>query len=821
MAVSWPPDSVNVAQGVGSLSEVVVSVPVTAAWGKAGSGSVPHPLVCHMIDTVAVAEQLYDVYLGPTMRRELETGLGPLGHVPSWVAVLCGLHDLGKCSPVFQAKRLDLAVASFGDQVKGELERLVSAAQKGRVDIKHGDFTTVYFRDALRRWGATADVTAAIAHGIGGHHGNLIASDKYLAAKDRRGHYGGHRWDQWRDDLVTALIQLWSLGEPAEANWAETSLDVATAAVGLIALTSVSDWIASDDTKFPYAGFPVDDLEAYRESAREKAQDVVGRRLRWRKWRPPEDTRFRQLFPAIHDPRPLHLAVESLVAEQDSAGVLVIEAPTGEGKTKAGVQAMATLVRRLDLSGGYIALPTRATANGMHSELSDAAHDLGMEYSPKLVYSTAVKELDDARLDPSEVGLDDDAPMHVEKEFFTRRRGLLFPVGIGTWDQSLQASIMSRHVYVRLAGLSSKVLLVDEVHALDTYSSTLLYRLMWWCGRLGIPVILLSATLPADRRAELIAQWKAGSQRLLPNEVEASRVQVPGGWQVTWAGTVGEPVSRPIAISDVNADREVEVDHLADDELTTWLEKRIGQGGCALVICNLVGRVEDMYTRIEQAIADWEKPPTLVYLTRMTSEGQRTDIERWLRESFGETSEQRPHAIVVGTQILEHSLDIDFDLLVSDLCPIDVLIQRVGRVHRHHRPPEVRGCQVPTLGLLEPPIGKNGPSFPRGLHVVYPHEPLLRTWQELRDVSSLRLPSQTSKLVHDVYVASKPAPEGLERRFDQAAKTYSKQQERDEAYARHYYIPPLRCDDSITRLTEQPMNPGRTRRDRRDRRDGS
>ncbi|GGI97919.1 CRISPR-associated helicase/endonuclease Cas3 [Saccharopolyspora subtropica] len=782
------------------MFEISPDARVLGPWGKAGKAKVPHPLVCHVIDTAAVAEQLYDVLLGPEVRRALETGLASLGDVRSWVAVLCGLHDIGKCSPIFQAMRPEL-VCYLGEEARELVENLHESSKDPQVKTMHGTLTAVHLRDCLPAWGASPELRDALAYGLGGHHGSLLSAHAVQRASDKRRHHGEGPWRELRAELVRTVAELWELGDPERAAWHAASLDV-PGMVGIAGLASVSDWIASDVMNFPFAELPLTDLGAYRDRARAQAATAVVERLRWKPWIPPVDTSYSALFSGQR--RPLQEAVEELVAGRDEPGVLVIEAPTGEGKTRAGFQAAAALVRQLGLSGMYFALPTRATAAQVHAELAKAGSALGLEEPPNLVQAGS-------DLAPLSVDEDGDGE-HDGHEWFTRKRGLLFPVGVGTIDQALQAVIRSRHVFVRLTGLSGKVLVLDEVHDVDAHMTTLLRRLMWWCGRFGVPVVLMSATLPAGDREHLIAQWRAGRRGLGPAKAEPLPTE-PGGQQVSWTGACGEPERRRIGLSEINARRPaVAVHHLPEEELTGWLRERVRFGGCALVIRNLVRDAQQTHEALAEEIKTWDRKPELRFLTGQTPKAQRAGIEDWLRANFGPETVDRPHAIVIGTQVLQHSLDLDFDLLASDLAPINELIQRLGRIHRHLRA-KARMIPEPEFALVQPPEGKEGPVFARGLHNVYHYALLLRTWNVLWGRAELKLPSETADLVHHVYSAPAQVQGPLRRRVEKAELSMSTQDNDDESRVRRFYLPALRPGDSVRDLTYQPTVAARTRKD--------
>lgn len=280
-----------------------------------------------------------------------------------------------------------------------------------------------------------------------------------------------------------------------------------------------------------------------------------------------------------------------------------------------------------------------------------------------------------------------------------------------------------------------------------------------------------------------------------------------------WAGAAADQESRPFGVGETNEQRPaVEVHHCPEQELADWLRDRVRTGGNALVIRNLVRQASEAHRALQEEIETWDRKPELIFITGHTPTAQRRQIENRLREQFGPGSAQRPHAIVVGTQVLQHSLDIDFDLLVSDLAPINEIIQRLGRVHRHARA-EQRVSENPQLALLKLPTGNDGLKFPQGLHNVYPHALLLRTWHVLEDRAELKLPEETADLVHQVYCEPVQLQGRLRKRWEQAEKSMAAQDGNDETKVRRFYLQALRPGDSLTRLTSQPTIAARTRKD--------
>ncbi|GAB3464386.1 CRISPR-associated helicase/endonuclease Cas3 [Streptomonospora sediminis] len=787
------------------------------AWGKLGSGHEPHPLVCHAIDTAAVAEALYDIVLSPRMRAELDEGLAPLGNPRAWAAVLCGLHDIGKLSPAFQALRTDAAIELLGPAAAPALRAAAPDDLIGRWDTLHGLVTAAHFDEWLEDRKAAMSLRNRLVDLLGGHHGHIPDPFETAHARRRELHLGGPVWKQARDHLIHEVAGLWGLDIRA-GDWHSGRLRTA-AAVGLAGLTILSDWTASDPRNFPFRPDP-GDLADYREYSRGRARRTL-QRLNWTPWRPPAATGHTALFPDDPEPRPLQQAVHDLVAGITRPGVLAIEAPTGEGKSKAGIQAAATLVRNLGLAGMYVATPTRATAGPAHATVNTMLAATGSGLRAHLLYSGARDDLDRAAagtgspppvLMPAGIGPDSDDARTEARETFTKKRALTFPIGVGTVDQALQAVMRSGHVAMRLASLSNKVLVVDEVHSFDAYTSRLLDRLLWWCGRLGTPVVLMSATLAAPRREELVGAWRSGALAG-PAAPPAGPAPGPSTWQLTWADDEHRVPPVPVQVSKANTTRRLMLCRIADNHGTIADEvvARMRDRGCAAVIHNSPARAARSHQRLQELLDGRRGAPELLYLDGKTDNEQRRTIEARLAELCGPGSGPgRRNAIVVGTQVLEHGLDTDFDLVVTDPCPADLLIQRAGRLHRHRR--RARPAPMADPRLIVVAAGRNG-TFPGRTAAIYPKECLLTTEFELSRRDCLRLPDDIGRLVHAAYADPAPITDTrLHQVWNEARMSREITRGLDSFNGTAQCIPPLRDSGGLAQLTKHTVSPKRTRK---------
>ncbi|MGW0334732.1 CRISPR-associated helicase Cas3' [Streptomyces sp. NPDC003011] len=797
---------------------------VRAPWGKAGGGSVPHPLICHALDTAAVAELLMDVLVGPRCRAELEKAFAPLGEPRGWIAVLCGLHDLGKYAPTFQALREDIASLAMGPAAAADIRRLTQWRPQGtRTDCHHGVLTAVHWQRILWSWGATPATARTVAWALGGHHGVIPLAASVRQARHAVGDHGGARWAAGCEALVRKTLQLWGLPKPDELSWREVRFSPESV-VALAGLTSVSDWIASSRPVSTYAGADVD-LDTYVRDVRKAEAERVGR-LAWAPWLPPQDTGFRSLFPEESEPHPVQEAIEAVTSRLRGPGIIVVSAPTGEGKTKAALQAAATLVRSLGLSGFYVAMPSRVTSNQAFDVAAQLLERLGGASRIRLLHSAAADYLKGRAplQEPAKPlrpqGVDVDGPGDGDgeaREWFTHKRGLLAPLGVGTVDQVLMAALRSSHVFVRLLGLSGKAVVFDEVHGYDVHMSTLMDRLLWWLGKLGVPVVLLSATLPERRQKELVRSWQAGALGRRP-DAAPSVSGVPGYPRVTWADASGsEPAEIVVEPSRLNQGRVVQLKHIPFGDHVAWALEQAEQRRCVAVVHNVVRHAVSAYEQILSHVKDLpqDERPEVFLLHGRLAQGERARVEAAIRTKFGRPHSEGPsdrptRAIVVGTQLLEQGLDADFDVMVSALAPVDSLIQRMGRIQRHQRGEDRPPLLLALTGVED---RRTKVAFPPYTTRVYAEAVLLRTWALLRTRTQVSCPDEVQELVDAVYGNDDalPYPDGWVKQWTDATEQLHKSIARHEEGAWAVRLPQPRDDVQLWELTARSASARQTR----------
>lgn len=793
-------------------------------WGKfrpkAEDATSFHPLLCHMLDVAAVAEALWRDVLSAPARRALTAQLGLEDERAAgvWVAFLAGLHDTGKCSPAFALRQSAAKLAHL------YTDCTPNPGQSDPKQAPHGQVTALTLREILKqRFGLPGPTAHELAVAIGGHHG-VFPSDLALADLRMKPRAVGQGcWQRSRVGIVLRLAELLGAGDVAAPRQTTRA-----AAITLAGLVSVADWIGSIDSFFPY--LLADDREIpaigadYLARTRRQAETAL-RALHWTGWTPGSERRsFPEMFEG-KQPRPLQQAALALAQRLSGPGLVVIEAPMGEGKTEAALY----LADRWNLDAGarglYFALPTQATSNQMFGRLEKF---LAHRYPTAIVNLQLLHGLADLRADFAELqerdaliprltpdeGSVEAAGVIAGSWFAQRKRGLLAPFGVGTVDQALLAVLQVMHVFVRLYGLANRAVVIDEVHAYDTYMTALIERLLEWLAALGSPVVLLSATLPRARRDCLLQAYARGLgvETNGTGELRASYPRM--SWALpaaTGAVELGDERLTPAAparpLQLLWVDGQLPQPEEADFALGLKLQKTLADGGCAAVICNTVARAQAVYRALQRYFpgeASDGLPQLDLFHARFLHKDRAQREARTLTR-FGPESEWRPwRAVLVATQVIEQSLDLDFDLMLTDFAPADLLLQRAGRLWRHQRA-RPAAISAPALWVCLPPRDEEGlPSFPGGDAPIYDTHVLFRSWLALRGCETVTIPDDIEPLVEAVYRDGTPLADltdGERLRWQSTLERLEKAREAERQEAEKRWLPAPAQDLELARIT--------------------
>jgi len=760
-----------------------------------------YPLACHSLDAAAAALVLWHEYLSPGLRETIAMAMETdEEHAGRCIAFWAGLHDIGKLTREFQ-QQLDMDLSDYpGEELSGERRSHAAATGQWLPFV----LSSVGYPDGQVTW--------LVAQLLGGHHGRF---HEHPASHGRNPlaklGFSSTQWEEQRRALLHVVLDV--VGRPGPPK----ELDGLTAAV-VCGLVILADWLVSQEDFIleRLGSLPADGSASALRSHFEESKRRIPSLLDAAGLRPitvPPAT-FTEAFPHISEPNGLQASLaEHLPSLCTGPGLVLITAPMGEGKTEAAYHVADLLDAATGRHGRFLALPTTATADQMHFRFKKYARhrtegaDPARPSTLALLHSMAWLNSDYAPADVPGVstvlsdGADHRDPFAATEWLMGRKRGLLASWAVGTIDQALMAVLRAKHNALRLFGLAGKVVVVDEAHAVDPYMQILLEQLLRWLGALDTPVVLLSATLHHSIANSLVKAYLEGARGYRWSKSEPQpvpEISYPG-WlhadartgKVTRSADVAPvPIAttprKPLAVRLV----EVPVEKGRPDRseaLHRELTPLVEGGGCAAVICTTVAEAQEVY----DLLADWfaergGNAPELHLLHARFPNRQRTEITETVVDLFGKDGAKngrRPThgAVLVATQVVEQSLDLDLDLMVSDIAPVSLLLQRAGRCWRHEHLDVVERpawAERPELVVLTPEQDAEAdgpPRFPRSWQAVYPLSLLQRTHALLRrrDGEPVRIPEDVQSLVDDVYDDDSLAEDldaDLERMGDELAK---------------------------------------------------
>lgn len=711
-----------------------------------------HPLILHMLDVAACTQEILRREPPGTIRiisRKL--GIKPR-QVKDLACLISACHDIGKASPGFQMKWPGFSSAVSGQHF--HLPRIPNC------EINHAYASQLALKAWLRRQSVTEPIASVLSMAAGCHHGTRPSSHELNLLDEDISAIGDGSWTLTRAEIIDEIGLLFPL---PEFNIDDKDID-GTIYMLLAGLTTVADWIASDEGLFCY-GEPDDCLHPSRwlEKRRMVAKQALDR-IGWLKRKPlaSKDVLFQEAFPKMM-PRPLQVEMERITSAVAKPSVYIIEAPMGEGKTEAALLCFLRLQAQLSHRGFYIAMPTQATGNAMYQRVVTFLQNLGVDRKVdlQLVHGSAALDrlLDNkpGTAPASSEGLCRGVKSDVEASewFGSRKKALLSEHGVGTIDQALMSVLNVRHNYLRMWGLANKVVVFDEVHAYDAYTGALLKELIIWLHHLGSSVVILSATLPESFKVDLLK-----SLSMNENIIERRNVDSTPYPRVT---VINHEVVDSVSFNHDRAlSREIRISNLPvnAEAAKGVVDANLPETGLAAVIMNTVDRAQHAYlawgdgTPIcheDYVLGKCLSDGTEVYLfhARYPSDS-RKHREKNALALFGSSCDKRSgRRIMIATQVIEQSLDLDFDLMVTDLAPIDLILQRVGRLWR--KPRERRPINEPLCfisGLKERSIDFGKPLW---WDAVYRNDILIKTWAVLNRLDRISLPGQIDELVQEVY----------------------------------------------------------------------
>ena len=726
----------------------------------------------HCLNVGCVAEALIDVL--PKSFLDL---------LPHSVATLAALHDVGKISPGFQQK-CPAWIQQCGLFARAEKEKWMNC------ESDHSKVSQFSIGRLLTGRGMKNGRAQSWATAIGAHHGAPHGwSERGLLPR------AGMKDDEWEDVRLALALELERYFGPLTLPAFEPGDARLWAIAGLV---SVADWIGSDEKWFlPDKGLLIEESRAQAE----KAVSLLGMKVR----RIEPEFGFEALFGGKFAPNSLQQAVLKMVRKP---GVYIIEAPMGMGKTEAALAAGYRLLADGSASGLYFALPTQATSNRIHERMDPFVKLIsGGTRGVRLIHSTSwlreklyVPTLRFSVSDPQW-----DWNPHEEKRareaaawFRGAKRAILEPFGVGTVDQALLSVVAAKHFFVRLYALAGKVVVLDEIHSYDRYTGSLVDALVADLESLGSTVLILSATLTRQRMAELLklspeqsAALPDGFPRIVGRAYDSGEI----------LNALAEPPP-PKQVSIGFREREVAV----EDAITA-----ARRGACVLWICDTVNSVQETWRLLKEERNDGD--PEVGLLHSRFPFFRREELETQWLNALGPPSagKERPRGcILVSTQIVEQSVDVDADLLITELAPTDMLLQRIGRLWRHERTRSVAQAEAwilsetVTLDELQTLDATDIRTVfgPKGK--VYAPYILLRTLVEWRGREAIVIPTDIRVLIEATYASfSDEPPAWRELREDMEGKM-KRHLGMAQTATNRLRNPALDDEGAQTRLNEQP-----------------
>lgn len=626
--------------------------------------------------------------------------------IPQSASVLAALHDIGKVSPGFQIK-----CPAWLDQyslTEQALEQGWSIRLSDHAKITQFTVQSLLAKSSLQRWAAA----------IGAHHGRIK----------------GERVDvrePWEDERVRLATDVVNVFGPLPDQ------PPTEAALWFVAgLTTVADWIGSDEKNFPQ------EVRLDSRARSERARTALAN-VNWKPIKTRELHSFGDFFPEITEVNDLQATAMQVICEP---GTYVIEGSMGCGKTEAAMAAAYRLIADGAATGFYFALPTQTTSTRIHLRLRPFVERIAEDpMELRLAHSSSwLMDGQSPKLFPANTR-DTEAQEHVRAGiswFASAKRSLLARCGVGTIDQALLGIVAAKHFFVRQFGLAGKVVILDEIHTYDLYTGTLITQLVRRLRELHCTVIVLSATLTESRRRELLG--------VAENQPLSTAYPLVSGVANDFVERVClPPASKLIHIRHCPG-------HVPIDDVL----KRASDGHCVLWIRNTVDEAQQTYRAVRTATA--VGGPAIALLHARFPYFRREQIEAEWMNKLGKDSSDRPKGcVLVSTQVAEQSVDLDSDLLITDHAPTDMLLQRIGRLWRHER--GSRSCSRPEVWIQLPDLNAKAlccsdtkalrQALGKSARVYAPYV-LLRSLLQWSTRFSLTLPEDIRDLIESTYASA-------------------------------------------------------------------
>ena len=708
----------------------------------------------HLIDTWYVCGFLWDLWLSQGQKNYICKNCGDISEnkVKRLIQFIGFVHDIGKATPAFQTQK---GFGNSEDLDKELLEKLENNGFQGisQLSLANRKHHTEMGEAVLIREG----VNKGIASIVGGHHGKplddnpVIGSypkDYYQVQDENSEIY--KNWKEIQKEILNLALQKSGFENVDELPYLTQPLQVLIEGIVITA-----DWIASNEEYFSL--FDLDkELEEYEFERAEKGF------VKWKKsncWETEEIIDINEIYEKRFGflPHEIQKEVFEIIENIENPGIVIYEAPMGTGKTETALIASEQLAYKKGAGGIFFGLPTQATSNTMfsrvHKWLENIAKETDSKFGLRLQHGKAelneeyeaIKNIFNnydylySREKHDEMK---DCSIIVNSWMAGRKKSALDDFVVGTVDQVLLMALKQKHLALRHLGFTKKVVIVDEVHAYDAYKSEYLYRAIHWLGAYNVTVIILSATLPKNKRFELLENYMRGmGYKWKECEKDEKKILTDAYPLLTYND---DKKIHVISKFSKLSEKKIILKKYENgpEESIEKIYEILKNDGIKGIIVNTVKKAQKIAEKCVEKFGD----ENVEVLHSAFIACDRIKKENYLMSIIGKDGKRPKNKIVIGTQVLEQSLDIDFDVLITELAPVDLLLQRTGRLHRHEieRPEKFK---IPTVHIFG--VKENIELFDEGTSYIYSKYILAKTVQVLKN--EIVIPKDISKLVQKVY----------------------------------------------------------------------
>lgn len=763
------------------------------------------PLLIHLKDTKNVINFLYNHWISEGQKEILISDFDSEEDLQKFIKFIGFVHDIGKATPAFQTKKSYNCDKDLDDIL---IEKIIREGVEGISELKLSDANksphNIAGEALLEEFGCSEYIGAI----IGGHHGKTTDDRQDLNIRYYTKNYrqdekrkGSKNYNIWLK-IQMKLFELALREAGYEKKEELPNVIEQPQAVLLEGLLIMADWLASSETIQEddgeiYPLFPLVDINVTYEDidSDERFRNAINIWYREEVWNPENYYKIEDVYKKRwgYVPYDVQKIMSEAIEKSKHPNLVIIENTMGGGKTETALVAAEQLARKNKRNGVFWGLPTQVTANAMFSRVNSWLENISKEkqenFSIDLLHGKAKFNEEYRNLPQASEIMDEeesDGAVTVNS-WFSGKKSILTKFTVGTIDNLLLMGLKQKHLFLRHFGFADKVVILDEVHAYDTYMSSYFFKALEWLGAYKVPVVILSATLPVEKREKIVRSYTN-------NEIEEKNV-VPNKWQknknypLLTIVDKGEIKQIDKFKKEKGYDIEVKRINIEDDAIIEKVIDDINTGGIAGIIVNTVKRAQ----KLAQLVPD-DIPSIVLHSSFLAPE--RVRLEKELQKKIGKNGERPEKLVVIGTQVLEQSLDIDFDILYSDIAPIDLLLQRAGRLHRHkinnkYRPDKLI---IPQLIVMENIDGDSN-------EYIYSKYILMKTDYFLSD--RINIPNDISPLVQKVYSLE---TDKLVPNFDESKKEFEEMNKKSIGRAEVFQINEPDFDASIHSWLSRSIN---------------